>query len=544
MLRLLSYILILLTCASCFNSQAVSPDLLQVQKELDQVMMKRGEFEQIKLERIEGLRDDLFAIGKLSLKVDILLQLIDEYKKYQIDSAIKYTLELIQVGKALNDDTVFTQGSIFLSSLYSSSGKFIESEQILKDIKRNAVPASLTSEYFKALVEFNSHYGQLSNNEQYFKRSEIYRDSLLSILDSTTIDYKIAIATKYLYNNNSSKRAESILLNLLEKTNDQQVERALIAYLLGVFYKNENDLDKQLIYFARSAIVDVKNVVKDNASLQSLSLSYYEEGDIDKAFLFIQEAINDADFSNVRYRTLENTGFYSIINSSFQKKESDQKRALLVNLSIISVLTILLMVAFFILYLQLKKVKAMRTDLKVANLGLKELNEKLLGLNLELSESNHIKEEYIAQFFDICSNYINKLDDYRRFILRKFATKEYEDVNKLLKSQDFIKNELDDLYRNFDVIFLNLYPSFIQDFNNLLRAEEQINLKPDELLNTELRVFALIRLGITDSAKIAGFLRYSLRTVYNYRVKVRNKVEGSKDEFEEKVRVIGDLRST
>ena len=99
MLRLLSYILILLTCASCFNSQAVSPDLLQVQKELDQVMMKRGEFEQIKLERIEGLRDDLFAIGKLSLKVDILLQLIDEYKKYQIDSAIKYTLELIQVGR-------------------------------------------------------------------------------------------------------------------------------------------------------------------------------------------------------------------------------------------------------------------------------------------------------------------------------------------------------------------------------------------------------------------------------------------------------------
>lgn len=542
MLRLLSYILILLTCTSCFHSRD-APDRLEFQTELDQVMVLRDAYERAKLEKIEGLRDDLLIARNLSSKVDILLQLIDEYKKYQIDSAIKYSLELIEVGKALKDDTVYTQGAIFLSSLYSSAGKFIESEHILQDIKRKAVPALLIPEYFKALVEFNSHYGQLSNNELYFKRSEIYRDSLLSILDSTTIDYKIAIATKYLYNNNSSKRAESILLELLDKTDDQQVERALIAYLLGVFYKSENDLQKQLTYFARSAIVDVKNVVKDNASLQSLALCYYEQGDIDKAFLFIQEAINDANFSNVRYRTLENTGFYSIINSSFQKKESHQKRMLLLNLSIISFLTILLLVALFVLFIQLKKVKAMRTDLKSANLGLKELNEKLLGLNLELSESNHIKEEYIAQFFDICSNYINKLDDYRRFMLRKFATKEYDDVNKLLKSQDFIKNELDDLYRNFDVIFLNLYPSFIQDFNNLLRPEEQITLKADELLNTELRVFALIRLGITDSAKIAGFLRYSLRTVYNYRVKVRNKVEGSKDEFEKKVRIIGDLRS-
>lgn len=540
--RLLLYTLILFTCVSCSNAQEDS-GFFEIQKDLDQVMSLRDEYEEIKLKRIDELREDLLVERELSFKVDILLNLIKEYKKYQIDSAIRYSLELIQVGKELKDYKVYTQGAIFLSGLYSSSGKFIESEQILKDIEHKDVPFVLRSEYFKALIEFNSHYGQLSNNPFYFKRSEIYRDSLLSILDSTTIDYKIAVATKYLYNDKGSKRAESILLRLLEQTDDKQVERALIAYLLGIFYKNENDLDKQLTYFVRSARVDIKNVVKDNASLQGLALCYYEQGDIDRAFLFIQKAINDADFSNVRYRTLENTGFYSIINSSLQKRENHQKRVLVVNLSIISFLTIFLMVALFVLFIQLKKVKAMRTDLKSANLVLKELNEKLLGLNLELSESNHIKEEYIAQFFDICSNYINKLDDYRRFMLRKFAIKEYDDVNRILKSQDFIKNELEDLYRNFDVIFLNLYPSFIQDFNDLLRPEEYIILKSDELLNTELRVFALIRLGITDSAKIAGFLRYSLRTVYNYRVKVRNKVKGSKDEFEKKVRIIGDLRS-
>src|SRR5690606_18392019 len=191
----------------------------------------------------------------------------------------------------------------------------------------------------------------------------------------------------------------------------------------------------------------------------------------------------------------------------------------------------------------LKKLQRARTELRTAKEELTKLNNKLLEDNTVLSESTHIKEDYIAQFFDICSNYIVKIDEYRKILFKKFSNKQFDEISRMLKSQTIVKKELDDLYRNFDMIFLNLYPYFIRDFNNLLKPEEQIDLKQGELLNTELRIFALIRLGITDSAKIAGFLRYSLRTVYNYRVKVRSRVAGSKDEFDEKIKTIGEIRT-
>ena len=159
-----------------------------------------------------------------------------------------------------------------------------------------------------------------------------------------------------------------------------------------------------------------------------------------------------------------------------------------------------------------------------------------------MEEANHVKEEYIARFFDQCSEYIEKLENYRKSLNAKAKNNQLDDLFKMIKSTTLVETELEELYQNFDSIFLNIYPSFIQEFNALLLPEEQIVPKAGELLNTELRIFALIRLGITDSIKIANFLRYSLRTVYNYRTKVRNKAAGSREEFEEIVKKIGAFR--
>jgi len=529
---------LLFSSSLCLSTAA---ELDSVQRQLTQVLRNSERFEQNKLRKIEGLKSSLRRAQAIEQKQEILLQLIQEYRKYQIDSAISYTQQYRHVAERQQDPEDMNRASILLARLLSSAGKFIESGTILRQIDRDSLPAELLPVYFDAFMEFHSHYGQSSNTESYFAESEHYRDSLLSVLDTSSVNYHIASATKYLFHY-QAEPAKEILLRLLRQTTDDQPERAMVAYLLGVIYKNEEDIEKQLYYFSISAITDIKQVVKDNASLQSLALCYYETGNIDQAFLFIQKAIDDAVFSNVRYRTLENSSFYSIINASFQEKEAEQKRALRENLWIISVLTLLLMMVLFILFQQIKKLKAARADLHEANQALQHLNEKLRLVNTDLSEANHIKEEYIAQFFDICSSYIDKIEEQRASIRKKFAQGHYEDIGKMLKSQDFVKHELEDLYRNFDVIFLNLYPSFIDDFNKLLRPEERIDLSRDEL-NTELRIFALIRLGITDSAKIASFLRYSLRTVYNYRVKVRNKVAGSKDEFEDQIRDIGTIRS-
>src|SRR5690606_39200858 len=187
------------------------------------------------------------------------------------------------------------RASILLARLLSSAGKFIESGTILRQIDRDSLPAELLPVYFDAFMEFHSHYGQSSNTESYFAESEHYRDSLLSVLDTSSVNYHIASATKYLFHY-QAEPAKEILLRLLRQTTDDQPERAMVAYLLGVIYKNEEDIEKQLYYFSISAITDIKQVVKDNASLQSLALCYYETGNIDQAFLFIQKAIDDAVF--------------------------------------------------------------------------------------------------------------------------------------------------------------------------------------------------------------------------------------------------------
>ncbi|TJZ60826.1 hypothetical protein FAZ15_11835 [Sphingobacterium olei] len=512
-----------------------------VEKELHLLLNRKSQFESKKIETISRFKDALKTTKNLHDKYVLHLNLYHEFKKYQIDSAIFYIKANQLIGRELNNQYLIDESLIQLASLYSSAGKFIESADLLSQISRAQMSEDLLPDYYKAYSEFSSHYGQSSNNDLYFRESEIFRDSLLSVLDPQSIEYQITYATKKLYNNETTV-AEKLLRQLLQETDETLSERGLIAYLLGIIYKNKGELDKQIYFFGLSALTDIKHAVKDNASLQSLALCYYEKGDVDKAYLYIQEAINDAIFCNVRYRTIESSSFYPIINASFQEKENRQKNELKSYLMVISLMTIILSVVLGVLFIQIKKLKKIRIALKQANDDLHHLNDQLLKVNNELSESNHIKEEYIAHFFDICSSYIDKMDNARKTILKKLANKQESDILKHLKSQDVIKEELEDLYRNFDIIFLNLYPSFIDEFNKLLKPEEQILPKSEELLSTELRIFALIRLGISDSTKIASFLRYSLRTVYNYRVKVRNKVLGSKDEFEDKIKKIGEVQ--
>ena len=187
-----------------------------------------------------------------------------------------------------------------------------------------------------------------------------------------------------------------------------------------------------------------------------------------------------------------------------------------------------------------------KSDLSLANDKLSELNselntfnEKLNLSNNTLTEANFLKEIYIGRYMDQCSDYLGKLDEYQRKLNVLATTGKMNDLVSAVKSKEYIENELKEFYANFDKTFLQFFPNFIHDFNALLIPNETIQPKEGEQLNTELRIFALIRLGIKDSAKIAVFLRYSISTIYNYRSQLKNKSAGPRDEFEEKVMQIG-----
>ena len=194
------------------------------------------------------------------------------------------------------------------------------------------------------------------------------------------------------------------------------------------------------------------------------------------------------------------------------------------------------------IYKQIKKISECRKLIKLKNDELTDINEALRNLNKKLTEADHVKEVYIGYVFNLYSTYIDKLENYRINLYTKLKAKKIDEVLQITGSGSLVTNEVKEFFQNFDAVFLDLYPNFIDDFNKLLKDGEQIIPKAGDILTPELRVFALMRLGISDSSKIADFLHYSPQTVYNYKLKIKTKLAISKEEFLVKIQQIGNQK--
>lgn len=511
--------------------------------ELNKVIDKKQFYIDAKEQRMQAQKQ-LLDMKYLSpeQEFDINEQLYNEYKKYISDSAVSYVLKNIQIAEKLNDPERKNSSEIELAWLYSSRGLYFEAKDLLEGIDRNGLSNDLLARYYEVYGSFCSHYGQSNDKLDYYLKSEHYRDSLLALLDEESYEYRLNSGIKLVYQGRMNE-AETVLNKLFSDIPEESPEQATVSYFLSLIYKQTGQSGLQEKHLLISAIADIKNAIKDNASPQELALFYFHQGNVDKAYLFIDLAINEALFCNLRYRAIESSSFYPIINASYQEKESRRNADLQLFSLLISILSVLTVLITIYLYVQMKKLSRIRRQLKDTNKELSLLNTNLNQVNTSLLDANLIKEEYIGHFFDLCSSYIDKFESYRKDLNKLAANKKLDELYVALKSTHFVDNEVEELYRNFDSIFLNLYPTFVDDFNNLLMPEERITVKQGELLNTELRIFALIRLGVTDSVKIAAFLRYSLRTVYNYRTKMRNKAAGARDDFEKRVAGIAAITS-
>lgn len=489
-------------------------------------------------------------------RYDINLKLYNEYKTYISDSAIYYARENTTIAKKLNRPVWTYESQLDLVSLYIVAGMYIEAIDILKSINNKNLPDWLLIKYYDCYKQLYNYY---SNNNLYTRiyveKSKLYRDSLLNVLDKKSNHYKIVYAEK-LYDENKLTEARQILQELLNQTKSDTHEKAVLAYALANIYKKEGSIGLQKHYYAISAICDIKNAIKENASMQALASVLYETGEVERAYDCIKSSMEDAMFCNARLRTYEVSQIFPIIDSAYQENVNKQKSELQLFLILVSILSIFLIMAIIYVYRQMKRVARIRKELYHTNVKLNELNidlqstinqlndvnKELSDVNNELSEANQIKEAYIGHFLDLCSTYINKLEKYQNTLNKKAVEKKLDELYKILKSREMIDNELKELYENFDNIFLHLYPNFVEGFNSLLVRDGQFILKPNELLNVELRIFALIRLGITDSSKIASFLHYSANTIYSYRTRVRNKAAVPREEFESMVMKIGIIK--
>ena len=515
---------------------------------LRRVIDEKHVFVKEKEDRINRIKCMLRSPGlTLEGEYRINLRLYNEYKKFHIDSAIHYVDRNIEISRRLNKPYFTNQSFLNLGLLYSMCGRFREAEIILKSIKTSELPRDLLINYYQTYSSFWGHYSISVANNLYGKQQAAYQDSLFALIDHTSWDYRMSQASYYIWRD--TLKSKEIYKELLEIEEVGTPNYAMITHSYSRLCHHQKKYDEEKKYLMLSAIADPRNATRENASLQSLALIAYDEQNLADAFKFTQSAIDDVISSGIHFRAIEIYKFNSIINTAYQAEQARSRSHLTTFLVSTSIILFLLVLLVLFIYIQMKKTLKIKQALAQSNEELLRLNNKLNSMNSQLNDTNNqlceinsIKEYYIAEFFDVCFSYIHKMEKYQNMLYKIAINKYYDELIKKLKSSALIDEELDALYTRFDKVFLGLYPTFVSDFNALLKDEEKIILKPDALLNRELRIYALLRLGITDSGKIANFLRCSTSTVYNYRTKMRNKAAVDRDEFENEIMKISSTQ--
>jgi len=514
------------------------------------VLDKREIYAQQKLDKINEIKKMLDVPNiSPSQRYEVQYKLYEEYSVFFSDSSISYLRKNLELGLKENNPYHISQSKIKLTQLYTVAGMFLDARNTIGEVDKRSLPPELLINYYDANKLLYGFYSKINTTYtcDYYAKSCLYRDSLLLVLPLDSRHYNI-VYTEKLYDDGNIVESKKILTQMLSEIEGDTHEKAILYYALANVYKKENDKDMQYACYMISAICDIKNAIKENISMRELALLMYEKGDIYNAFKCIGLSMEDAMFSNSQQRTLEVSQIFPIIDAAYREKIESKNKELVTFIILISILSVFLIILVIYVYKQMKRISGIRKELYQTNLKLNDLNKdlqdnnvRLKQINNELYETNQLKEVYIGQFLDLCSEYINKLEKYKNTLNKKALERKFDELIKILKSNEIIDNELKALYENFDHIFLHLYPNFVDDFNSLLVDEARFELSNPNELNTELRIYALIRLGITDSSKIANFLHYSANTIYNYRTRLRNKSAVPREDFEYRVRKIGFL---
>lgn len=520
---------------------------------LDQAIKERPIYMEQKELKLVELKRQLHRQIPDEERFAILGTLLDEYRSFNTDSALHMAEEREQIAIRLGNREYIDNARMNKADVLGMTGMYKEVMDLMRNIHIDRLPVDIHPYYYHI---YRTVYGLMADyavtayeKKLYTELTDKYRDSLLLVNKDNLLIHTLIQSDQYNVRNEYDK-AIRLLTDYLALQKDYEHDVAICAYTLSESYRLKGDKEKEKEYLIVSAMADMKTTVREYISLRKLAVLLYQEGDIERAYSYVKICMEDAAACNARLRKLEILEIFPIINDAYQQKTEKQQEQMKWALVSISLLSLFLLLAIFYVYKQMKKVAAARREVIDANKRLKELNDELHLSNAQLKEANHsiaensyLKEEYIGRYMDQCSVYLEKMDNYRRSLGKIAATGNVEELYKNIKSSKFIEGELKEFYTNFDNTFLQLFPTFVEDFNALLADDEQISLKAGERMNTELRIFALIRLGITDSVKIAQFLRYSVTTIYNYRTKVRNKAAGDRDLLEQEVMTIGKSKN-
>ena len=487
-------------------------------------------------------------------KYEEAFHLYELYRPFVSDSAIYFLQQCIVLAEEQNDHAASVRCRSLLAIRCSNIGLYDEALNILDSIHpEDGLDTTALGTYYEA---YNNVYGELSyytrldDMRQRYQAEELrYRQLMYDCLPPTS---EACLLRREQAAQAEGRLEESMAINdeWMQTVEPGSHPYALAALYRYIEYKLQRDTTQMMYWLTESVLADIRNAAMDQGSMWELANELMLSGDIERASRYITYTSDCANRYGSRQRNWQIAPLLTHIANEYKAQSEHTTTQLRLALVAASLLALLLLAALFFVHRRNKQLHTARNALATSNDELASansllatqkdelaaLNSQLSIVNAQLTESNRVKEEYIGRFMSLCAQYIDKLDNYRKMVNKKMKNKELDELFQMSKSTELKERELDELYENFDTVFLHLFPDFIDDFNALLQPEMRIRPKQENRLTTDIRIFALIRLGFEDSSKIAEFLHYSVNTIYNYRARIKNGALGNRELFEKQVK--------
>jgi len=526
----------------------------QYLQRLDSAISERPHIMAAKEKRLSELRSSIAVQPKKEKRLEMYEQMYQEYLTYRYDSALVYAQRSLNLSKELGNATYYQRAIINYALLDARGGFYSEAYDYLKNINPEELNDSLKYEYYITHFWLYLYWTQYSSDGQI--KSEYWqkmKDNLIEAIkyeNENTVNYQYLMGERMHYIDENSEKAAVYYQKVVDMSPVNSKLYASAAFSLARCYMDKRNMDMYELWLTNSAISDIVTPLKENLSLQELAMYLFEKDNdnVDRATNYIYCSMEDAQFFNNRLRLIELSGRFSTILSAYTSKINDQKSHILYGMIILGLLTLAILASALYIKRQNGQLHRRREELQAKNEELHQQHEEvrqknalleeqgrqLSALNEQLIDTNFKREGLAKIYIDLCAKYIDKLKKYQTLVKRKIKANQVQELLSTISSSRISEEDAATFMNKFDKAFLDLYPTFVTELNTLLLPESQIAVKQPNTLTPELRIYALIRLGVKESSEIADLLFFSPQTIYNYRSSLKAKA-ANKDTFEDDV---------
>ena len=519
----------------------IKGDNNQLYKQLDAALAQRAHYVELKEKSLNEIKQGAKYVTSNEDKLKLYEQLANEYKAYEYDSAMTYVNKGLILAQKSNNIFFNKRFQLSQTRLLITRGFYAEAKEILQKIEPKEEPRDYQFLYYYTMYGLYNNWSTYCENNEFSKNYDLkkveYLKKAIELSPKKDAFYYYLMGELYYFSNhpNNNKTIQYYKKALsMEKTNSRL--HAMTAFALSEVYQKANNLELMEHYLLVAAISDITSATKENVALQDIALFIYKHKtrSLNKAQEYINLSLEDAYAYNNRLRRIEISSKLQLITNAYTDDIKTTNR--LLNIALLVIILLLLGVGISSLFIRKKNrlLKQKKDEISATSDKMEILNGQLHLINDELKDTNQKRERLVKVYIDLCYKNIERNSKLRTLVVRKIKANQSKELLSLLSSSTNTEKENKEFLTEFDKAFLSLYPTFVTELNKQLTESAHIQLKENGEMPPILRVCALLRLGITESSKIAGILSYSPQTVYNYRSILKNNAI-DKEHFEENV---------